>query len=308
MSLKIKLYSTSNQIVKTRNCLFDPLLDDARSDGVLIFYDKFPERVLFPQKTFIWSPEPSWHSMYRTKRYKAIFKKIPLGNHLSFREKNPEQRIPHQTHINEKIKIFKKTRGKEIGAIVSNFGDFFWPIRPSFILRNFFITRKAVKLFGKYDSWKYFPHRLFPKKFQKPPKNYCGEIGGWVYDDLSTIRRFAKFHSIVCFENSYEPFYFTEKLVFAVSAGCIPIYNAHPTVIAEYLKGCFYLDPKEYNFLPKAVFKKALECSLESVWEQNDSWLKSFFARQDGTSERQVWERVGDFLAKRIKTNFSNLQ
>lgn len=297
---KIKLYSPAKKVIKTDLCLFDPNIDELQADAVLIYYDAIPENIEFPQKTYWWSPEPKWHSMYRKKNVKNIKKLLPKKNLLSYKESNIEQRIPHQTHIQKNLCVIKKIREKNVGAVVSNFGDAIWMLRPSFLLRNYFITRKRVSLYGSYDSWIRYPHRLFPKRFQKPPNNYCGEIGGWVYDDKSTIEKLAKFHALICFENSYEPYYFTEKLVFAVAAGCIPIYLPHPTVSREFLNGCYFINPIKHMFRSKYIFEAALNTPIEEVWNQNEIWLKKHLERKDGTREDQLWERVSSLISSRI--------
>lgn len=296
---KVKLYSPSKRVIKTDSCVFDPDIDEHHADAVIIYYDAFPDTIRFPKKTYWWKTEPKWHSMYRNKAAKHIQKILPAENILSYNELSIEQRIPHQTHIRKDLQVIKNNREKKVGAVVSNFGDAMWLLRPSFLLRNFLITRKGVSLYGRFDSWNRYPHRLLPKKFQKPPDNYCGEIGGWVYDDISTIERFARFHALICLENSFEPFYFTEKLVFAVAAGCLPIYLPHPTVAQEYLNDCFFINPIKYMFRSKYIFEAALNTPIEEVWEQNDKWLKRHLERKDGTREDQLWDRVSRLISSR---------
>jgi hypothetical protein len=43
----------------------------------------------------------------------------------------------------------------------------------------------------------------------------------------------------ICFENNNHPGYFTEKLLHAKSAGCIPIYNGNKEVHKDFNRDCF---------------------------------------------------------------------
>jgi len=65
------------------------------------------------------------------------------------------------------------------------------------------------------------------------PANYRGEIpGDWPEEQKREL--LAGYKVAVCRENSYEPYYFTEKFVEAVCAGCVPVYRAHPTSPREF--------------------------------------------------------------------------
>ena len=106
------------------------------------------------------------------------------------------------------------------------------------------------------------------------PRNYRGEIrGNWTNDHLLDI--FEKYRVAVCLENSCEPYYFTEKMLNAVRAGCIPVYHAHPTVAAGILKDAKWVDPKDHGFDPERTLKFALDQDLREFQETNEKWLLS---------------------------------
>ncbi|WP_425499946.1 glycosyltransferase family 10 domain-containing protein [Fontisphaera persica] len=76
-------------------------------------------------------------------------------------------------------------------------------------------------------------------------------------------------------ENSCEKYYFTEKFVNAVRAGCIPIYHPHSSVRNIFLKGARWVDPKDFNYSPKKTIAFALRQDINEYRKYNDAWLRS---------------------------------
>jgi Glycosyltransferase family 10 (fucosyltransferase) C-term len=137
------------------------------------------------------------------------------------------------------------------------------------------ILDRQVELFGKPEGWANFRH--FPKLWiRRPPDNYTGHAapGTDIYDD-EHIRFLSGYKVAVCLENSVEPHYFTEKFVNAARAGCIPVYQAHPTVRNRFLSSAKWVDPADFDFSAERTIKFALVADQSAFREQNDDWLRS---------------------------------
>ena len=69
---------------------------------------------------------------------------------------------------------------------------------------------------------------------------------------------FSRYHAAICLENTLEPYYFTEKFVDGVRAGCVPVYRAHPTVRDGVLRGARWVDPTDFGLSAKRTLEFAL--------------------------------------------------
>jgi hypothetical protein len=137
------------------------------------------------------------------------------------------------------------------------------------------ILDRRVELFGKPDAWANFPH--FPKLWiHRPPDNYAGKASpsGDVYSDENT-RFLSSYKVAVCLENCTEPYYFTEKFVNAVRAGCIPVYHAHASVKNRFLSDARWIDPAEFGFSSRRTIEFALDQDQTKFRSVNDAWLES---------------------------------
>ena len=105
---------------------------------------------------------------------------------------------------------------------------------------------------------------------------------------LATKSRFA-------WKTLCEPYYFTEKMVGAAQAGCIPIYRAHPTVRETFLVGAKWVDPADFGFDAGRTLDFALRQNLEEYQEANGRWLQS--AAVQSTRVEEVFRRIGDVLS-----------
>ena len=79
----------------------------------------------------------------------------------------------------------------------------------------------------------------------------------------------------MCLENCTEAYYFTEKFVYAVRAGCIPVYHAHATVKTSFLSGARWIDPADFAFSPRRTIDFALNQDQMEFRSINDAWLES---------------------------------
>jgi hypothetical protein len=109
----------------------------------------------------------------------------------------------------------------------------------------------------------------------------------------------SRYHAAVCFENTQEPQYFTEKFVDAVAAGCVPVYRAHPTVRDGVLRGAAWIDPADHGDDVDATLDAALRADREAVAEQNARWLTSDGVQRTGMSA--VYEQVATVLRSRAE-------
>jgi len=134
------------------------------------------------------------------------------------------------------------------------------------------ILDRRVELFGEPGVWANFRH--FPKLWiRRPPDNYMGQASPCVDDERS---RFLSAHKVaVCLENCTEAYYFTEKFVNAVRAGCIPVYHAHATVKTSFLSGARWIDPANFAFSPHRTIDFALNQDQMEFRSINDAWLES---------------------------------
>jgi hypothetical protein len=73
------------------------------------------------------------------------------------------------------------------------------------------------------------PHRLeIIEKLGKHKKVDCygKPFGNWFYGEDNKLKTISDYKFNICFENSISPGYYTEKMIHAKTAGCLPLYWA----------------------------------------------------------------------------------
>jgi hypothetical protein len=208
---------------------------------------------------------------------------------------DPLYRVPHITHC-ESVSTFKNTgRYSKAVAVFSNCSSplrrFFFPDK-AIELRVRLALHDRVDLYGRESSWhNYRSNIISPPRI---PRNYKGEIAGYwgVGPKLDVI---SQYKAMVCLENAFEPYYFTEKFVDAVQAGCIPIYHAHETNRNSILKGAKWVDPVDFGFDIDETINFALTQNIEEYWTVNQEWIKSDQVKS--TNFFEVFERIGNILS-----------
>lgn len=206
---------------------------------------------------------------------------------------NPTLRVPHITHFEPLVMADQGARKQKAIAIVSNQGGSAFARHPEMTFRNEVIIGPNVDLFGR-SAWKRFRRRWY--SFPAAPANYCGELPGEWHGTLKRELQ-ATYQVAVCMENMRELFYFTEKFVEAVVAGCIPVYAAHESLLATYLDGAFWIDPGSHATGSTAAVETALKVDYIEASEQNQRWLKgNSFLRDSGSAG--VFDRIGRILAQ----------
>jgi hypothetical protein len=121
------------------------------------------------------------------------------------------------------------------------------------------------------------------------------------------IEFLAKYKVAVCLENSIEPYYFTEKFVNAVRAGCVPVYHAHPTVRNGILRGASWVDPADYGFNVPKTIRVALATPLQKVHAINRAWMT--YPEVQATHFDGIWGQLAGIFTRKIvavQANFTD--
>ena len=97
-----------------------------------------------------------------------------------------------------------------------------------------------------------------------------GQVFGnnsWFYGEDKKIDLISNFRFNICFENGIFPGYYTEKIVHAKAAGCIPLYYTDKRCEEDFNKKCF-LNLTDYSSIDEYV-KKIIEIeSTPSLYEE----------------------------------------
>lgn len=157
--------------------------------------------------------------------------------------------------------------------------------------RNAMILHERVDLFGNERTWSTFKPSMWARP--SPPANFRGSVPG-TWGSGQKIALLSLYHATVCMENTSEPYYFTEKFVDAVMAGCVPVYHAHETVRDTLLVGAKWVDPAQFDFDPARTIDYALSQDREAWSAINRRWLESENARS--TTWRAIMERACQIL------------
>jgi hypothetical protein len=155
-----------------------------------------------------------------------------------------------------------------------------------------FIIESGCHIYGPNKNWGDFQLNLFSKKGS--PSGYQGECR-----HTQKISILSKYHACICFENSCEPEYFTEKFPDAVRAGCVPIYHPHPRVKEKFLDGAVWVDPMDYGLDARETMRVAMAMDRHTVASQNLKWLQENPHLQL-TKVKNIYVKMVDILNKKI--------
>jgi hypothetical protein len=106
----------------------------------------------------------------------------------------------------------------------------------------------------------------------------------------------SQYKVAIALENMNEPRYFTEKMVEATRAGCIPVYHPDFQSKETFLQGAVWIDPVDYNHNVTATIRAALEQDIVAVQHQNSQWFATN-AALSASSHHSVFSRIGEILA-----------
>lgn len=263
-------------------CLYSDGIGLQKADALLALYDPTEELLKFDGPKLWYTYEPMWHNHYRRHPVgRKLVKHLLRSEWVYFANPDPAFRVAHITWGNDlsKQRVKASPRNAAI-ACVTNFGGRFWFLKRHIWLRNRMVLQSNVELFGRREAWSQFRH--FPAIWRRgTPPNYRGELAGNHMDDQ--FREFLSGYKVcLCLENSCEPFYFTEKFVNAVRAGCVPVYHAHPSVAAKFLRGAKWVDPAQHGFSARRTIDFALAADGMEFQKANDTWLESGILDETG--------------------------
>lgn len=291
--LQVRLISPWQTYIETETAVFSVEIPTERADALLCEWAPSPELFTFPRRKVWYCCEPqcqfrslgggTWPKM-----------KSELGPHefLWHGHPNERYRVPHITHFEPLVMNTNQDRCDKAIAIVSNHGGSPWRRHPDIAYRNRIITDPHVDLYGR-SGWNGYRARWYSRK--TAPANYKGEIpGDWPAGEKRELM--SKYKFAVCLENMNEPYYFTEKFVEAVVAGCIPVYRADDDVAEAMLKGAFWIDPARFKDEPDAVFHACMQAVLPEVNTRNFRWLTTGQLLKISHASA-VLERIGKILA-----------
>ena len=265
-------------------------------DALLSVFDPCDELFSFGGPKGWMCNEPLVNYRYNPKWRKAL-RILRPEELLDHRNSDPTLRLPPPTHTHNAVVVNVGERMEKPCALVSNIGDK-WPWRQSFAmkLRRDFVTCSEVDLFGNNQAWQRYRTCFWSRPCL--PKNYKGELPGH-WDDGCKLNLLARYKINICMENSIEPFYFSEKFVNAVEAGCIPVYHAHSSVREGILTGAKWVDPQDFNFDAKRTLAHALDANSDAFLKFNKEWLMSDSVR--ATSSDAVHMQAARILANRVR-------
>jgi hypothetical protein len=311
--IRIRLLSSSSLQWRDSRIQFDPAFPPEKCDGLFLWGSEMvPEFLAFRGPRAWFSDEPRAQSMWRTPIFRQALRELAPHEFLHHSNRDARYRFPCVTHYGEPTCASPPQRKDTAIAVVNNFGGRIWWIRDLVVgmatnfavgpwlrhgvrLRNKFILHPSVELFGSPENWNQFRRLLWSRP--GPPANYRGPFGTNWFEDRH-VAALAQYRTLICLENASLPYYFTEKLVNAARAGCVPVYHAHPTVRETFLEGARWIDPADFGYDQSATLAAARRCDAAEVREHNWKWLGSEAVR--ATQGERIWSRIADHFVERI--------
>jgi hypothetical protein len=280
--------------------LYSPRVPLAKADALLVLYDPSNELLRFDGPKLWFTIEPSWHPHFKSHPVgKRLVRELDRSERAFYAHPDTTYRIPHPTYSGSLSRPRAPSIRHDAVATVNNFGGRLWFLKSHFRTRNQMILDRRVELFGQPDAWANFRH--FPKLWiHRPPDNYAGRASPTdeMYGD-KTIRFLSGYKVDVCLENCTEAYYFTEKFVNAVRAGCIPVYHAHPTVKKRFLSGATWIDPAEFGFSSRRTMEFALDQDQTKFRSINDAWLESGILAD--TDDLKVFAKLHAIVSAKLR-------
>jgi hypothetical protein len=261
-------------------------LEDA--DALLCDFDPTPNlyRATVPSAWYCCEPVSTPRGHRTTPRALIAQVRLPASRILHHAHTDARYRVPAVASRDELFFADAPKRKARAVAIVSFAGTpgLRWDALRK---RNAMILHERVDLFGSERVWSAFKHTIWSRP--RTPENYRNAVpGSW--GTRQKIALLALYHATVCMENTSEPYYFTEKFVDAVMAGCVPIYHAHQTVRDTLLAGAKWVDPAEFDFDPSRTLEYALSQDREAWAAVNRRWLENENVRS--TTWSAIMERA----------------
>jgi len=280
--------------------LYSPRVPLAKADALLVLYDPSDDLLKFDGPKLWFTIEPSWHPHFHSHPVgKRLVRELHASERAFYANPDSPYRVLHPTYSGSLSRPREPSVRRAAVATVNNFGGRLWFLKSHFRLRNQMILDRRVELFGQPDAWANFRH--FPKLWiQRPPDNYAGKASPStdVYSE-ENIRLLSGYKVAVCLENCTEPYYFTEKFVNAVRAGCIPVYHVHATVKKRFLSGARWIDPAEFGFSSRRTVEFALDQDQTKFRATNDAWLESGILAD--TDDLKVFKKLHEIVRAKLR-------
>ncbi|MDJ0510073.1 MAG: glycosyltransferase family 10 [Crocosphaera sp.] len=157
---------------------------------------------------------------------------------------------------------------------------------------------KAVKFFDQTLGYDFHTYgRVWHKTLPWENVGWKGTLPGSIMgnEKISTLRNY-KF--VLCFENSRENGYISEKIFSSLFSGSIPIYFGAPDISDCIPKDCYIeFDGQDYDALYKEI---------QSIDSQKCQEMRTCARQFLASSECEQFTSIG--LAKRLEKNFIKLQ
>ncbi len=267
------------------------------ADALLSSYRPDPE-LLFFGRTRAWHCTEAFTNRQwggRKWSWRRVARRLAPEETLGHGAAREESWLPPLTHWWSLSVLSDGPRARRAVGIASNWGWNQLRRTPEIVARNRFLMSSLTDLYGRKRHWDRYREHLWSRR--GPPSNYLGEPAG---DASSQSKRntMARYKVAIALENTVEPFYFTEKFIAAVEAGCIPVYHAHPTVAKRYLKEARWVDPADFDWDVDETLQFALDQRRDHYVEPNRSWLQGGIL--DETSYGAVEARCVQELIRRV--------
>jgi len=277
--------------------LYSPRVELEEADALLVLYDPSDELLKFTGPKLWFTIEPSWHSHFHSHPVgKRLVQELDVTERAFYGHPDVMYRVPHSTYMGSLSRPRVDSVRRAAVAAVNNFGGRLWFLKSHFRTRNRMILDRRVELLGLPEAWAQFRH--FPKLWiRRPPDNYVGRTSPG-FDDDENLRFLSAYKVAVCLENCTEPYYFTEKFVNAVRAGCIPVYQAHATLKTSVLSGAKWVDPADFGFSPRRTIDFALDQDQMAFRSVNDAWLESGILAD--TDELKVMPKLHEIISDKL--------
>ena len=303
MKFKCRIVSDTYHALNWPDYVISDVVFSARvpleqADGLLALYDPTEELLRFPGPKMWFTQEPMCHShFHRHPIGKRLAKTLRPDERGYFANPVIKYRIPQVTG-REFTKIRQAKFENKAVATVNDCGGRFGWLKRNYSLRNKMVTCPLVDLFGSENRWR--EYACFPCIWKRGlPPNWRGtKAPGSDYHDPLFFQFLSGYKVFICLENSFEPYWFTEKMVNAARAGCIPVYHCHPTVGETFLRGAKWVDPSDFDFNPRRTIEHALSQNIDEFRAANDAWLDSVILTE--TTQERVLNKTFQIMAEKI--------
>ena len=268
--LMVRLISPWTKEVDTESAFFSSKVRSDDADALLCEWAPSDELFSFSRRKAWYCCEPACQFRgLEGGTWPQIKTRLAPHEFLCHNHPDPHYRVPHVTHFEELHVNTNQNRRDKAIAIVSNHGGSPWRRHAGIAYRNHFITHPMVDLYGR-DGWNKYRRRWYSRP--GAPANYRGSLpGDWEAAEKRALM--ANYQVAICLENMSEPHYFTEKFVEAVCAGCVPVYQAHPTLKDTVLSGAKWIDPQDYHDNPDSTLRASIDADVARIFKANHAWV-----------------------------------